>query len=202
MSKKLVVVTALLTAAALPVAAATIRVSTTIRVTSGTYNGQGNTYVSNGLGDGGQGESQQPIFRVENGATLTNAKIGAPAADGVHCYNGCILHNIHWLDVGEDAATKKSGTARMKIDGGSSVKAADKVFQVNAGGEMTANNHVSNGFSTFMRQNGGTGFCATLNVTNCRLSNGSMGVRTDSSCSTINLSGTTFTNVTTRSQKP
>src|SRR5688500_20081653 len=85
--------------------AATIQVSTTIRVTGTTFNCNGNTYVSNGLGDGSQSESQSPLFRVENGGTLTNCIIGAPAADGVHFYNGGTVSNVTWTDVGEDAAT-------------------------------------------------------------------------------------------------
>jgi pectate lyase C len=162
--------------------AATIQVSTTIRVTSGTFDGQNNTYVSNGLGDGSQDEGQSPIFRCENGATIQNVIIGAPAADGIHFYNGCTLRNVRWTDVGEDASTVKSA-GNVTIDGGFANIAADKVMQVNAATKYVIRNFSANDFGTFLRQNGGTGFTITVCAENITLSNGDRGFRTDSSSS-------------------
>jgi pectate lyase C len=162
--------------------AATIQVSTTIRVTSGTFDGQNNTYVSNGLGDGSQEEGQSPIFRCENGATIQNVIIAAPAADGIHFYNGCTLRNVRWTDVGEDASTVKSA-GNVTIDGGFANVAADKVMQVNAATRYVIRNFSANDFGTFLRQNGGTGFTITVCAENITLSNGDRGFRTDSSTS-------------------
>lgn len=96
--------------------AATV-VNETIRVEAGqTFDGKGQTYVANPdtLGDGSQAENQKPIFRLEAGATLKNVVIGAPAADGVHCYGNCTITNVIWQDVGEDELTlKSSGTVNI-----------------------------------------------------------------------------------------
>lgn len=173
---------ALLACGAVSARAATIQVSTTIRVTSGTFDGQNNTYVSNGLGDGSQDEGQSPIFRCENGATIQNVIIGAPAADGIHFYNGCTLRNVRWTDVGEDASTVK-GAGNVTIDGGFANVAADKVMQVNAATRYIIRNFSANDFGTFLRQNGGTGFTITVCAENITLSNGDRGFRTDSSTS-------------------
>lgn len=162
--------------------AATIQVSTTIRVTSGTFDGQNNTYVSNGLGDGSQDEGQSPIFRCENGATIQNVIIGAPAADGIHFYNGCTLRNVRWTDIGEDASTVKSA-GNVLIDGGFANVAADKVMQVNAATTYTIRNFSANDFGTFLRQNGGTTFTITVCAENITMTNGDRGFRTDSTTS-------------------
>ena len=70
------------------------------------------------IGDGGQSESQDPMFELANGATLQNVILGSPAGDGVHCEGTCTLRNVWWNDVGEDAATFK-GTS-----GGTSTSSA------------------------------------------------------------------------------
>ncbi|MBT9525533.1 MAG: pectate lyase [Rhizobacter sp.] len=104
--------------------------------------------ASNMRGD--QNESQIPMFRLNNGATVKNVVIGdgslgsgtalaAGGADGVHCYGVCNITNVYWADVGEDAATLKpqSGvTGRLTISGGAAFKAKDKVFQHNGNGTL------------------------------------------------------------------
>ena len=66
----------------------------TIVVSSGTYDGQCKTFVPIGMGDGGQGEDQDPVFRVENGATLKNVIIGEPGVDGIHLYTNATIDNV------------------------------------------------------------------------------------------------------------
>lgn len=99
---------------------------------------------------GTQSESQIPMFKLNNGATVKNVVIGdgslgsgtnlaAGGADGVHCYGQCNITNVYWADVGEDAATaiKLSGvTSKLTISGGAAFKAADKVFQHNGDGTV------------------------------------------------------------------
>ncbi len=46
------------------------------------------------MGDGGQSESQKPIFELADGATIKNVIIGSPAADGIHCKGSCTLVNV------------------------------------------------------------------------------------------------------------
>lgn len=73
-----------------------------------TYDGKGQRFVAGKeLGDGSQSENQDPVFRVEDGATLKNVVLGAPAADGVHTYGNVNIQNVKWQDVGEDALTVK-----------------------------------------------------------------------------------------------
>jgi hypothetical protein len=113
-----------------------VDVDATIPV-SGSFDGGLRRY--HGIGDGGQGESQDPMFELAPGATLRNVIIGAPAGDGVHCEGNCTLVNVWWEDVGEDAATFRGGTA-YTVDGGGARSASDKVFQHNGSGTVTIRN--------------------------------------------------------------
>jgi hypothetical protein len=67
---------------------------------------------------------------LEPGATLRNAIIGPAQAEGVHCRGPCVLENVWWEDVCEDAATFK-GSGPRYIRGGGAREASDKVFQHN-----------------------------------------------------------------------
>ncbi|WP_367130145.1 pectate lyase [Saccharothrix sp. HUAS TT1] len=92
-----------------------------------------------GIGDGGQGESQDPMFVVANGGTIENVILDAPAGDGIHCEGSCTIRNVWWNDVGEDAATFKAtgSSATYLVDGGGARSASDKVFQHNGAGTLT-----------------------------------------------------------------
>lgn len=123
-----------------PTASGDERLSDTIPV-SGVFDG-GMVRFS-GLGDGGQSEDQPPLFEVADGGTVKNVILGPPAGDGIHCRGSCILMNVWWEDVGEDAATlKDSGNPNptMVIDGGGAGNATDKVFQHNGGGLVVIRN--------------------------------------------------------------
>ncbi|MCZ8523296.1 MULTISPECIES: pectate lyase [Paenibacillus] len=186
--------------AALPAQAATVTVNSTIIVEAGkTFDGGGNTYVANSstLGDGSQAENQKPVFRVEAGGTLKNVTLGAPAADGVHCYGSCNITNVNWKDVGEDALTlKKSGT--VNITGGSAFKAYDKVFQANAAGTFNIKNFRADDIGKLLRQNGGTSYKVVMNVDSSDISNVKDSIlRTDSSTSTGRITNTRYHNVPT-----
>ncbi|WP_367128491.1 pectate lyase [Saccharothrix sp. HUAS TT1] len=92
-----------------------------------------------GIGDGGQGESQDPMFVVADGGTIENVILDAPAGDGIHCEGSCTIRNVWWNDVGEDAATFKAtgSSATYLVDGGGARSASDKVFQHNGAGTLT-----------------------------------------------------------------
>ncbi|MEX3617626.1 pectate lyase [Paenibacillus glucanolyticus] len=180
-------------------AAATV-VNETIRVEAGqTFDGKGQTYVANPdtLGDGSQAENQKPVFRLEAGATLKNLTIGAPAADGVHCYGNCTILDVTWADVGEDALTlKSSGT--VNITGGGAYKAYDKVFQINAAGTINIKNFKANDIGKLVRQNGGTTFKVVMNVENSDISQVKDAIlRTDSSTTTGRIVNTRYSGVPT-----
>jgi pectate lyase len=125
--------------AAVPPATGEQVVTETIEV-SGVFDGENKRFIGGGaLGDGGQDEGQDALFDLAPGATLQNVILGSPAADGVHCAGSCTLTNVHWEDVGEDAATFRGTNATVVVDGGSATAADDKVFQDNrgAGGSVT-----------------------------------------------------------------
>jgi hypothetical protein len=124
-----------------PTATGSVTVTATISV-SGTYDGKLRRFTASGLGDGDQSENQKPVFDLPNGGTLENVIIGAPGVDGIHCEGTCVLRNVWWEDVGEDAATFKSKSASdtMTVDGGGAAAANDKVFQHNGAGTFIIEN--------------------------------------------------------------
>jgi hypothetical protein len=139
-----------------PTPAESVKVSATIAV-SGTRDLGMRRYF--GIGDGGQGESQDPMFELADGAVLKNVVIGAPAGDGVHCKGSCKLINVWWEDVGEDAATFRGGAgSAFLVDGGGARSASDKVFQHNGGGTLTIRNFQISNFGKLYRS---CGNCST-----------------------------------------
>jgi hypothetical protein len=139
-------------ATAWPSAQGNVTVSKTTTVT-GTFDGGLKRFA--GIGDGGQGESQDPMFQLADGATLKNVILGTPAGDGIHCTGSCTLINVWWEDVGEDAATFKGGTsAKYTVDGGGARSASDKVFQHNGGGTLTVKNFQVSDFGKLYRSCG------------------------------------------------
>ena len=165
-----------------------VTVSSTIRVSSGTYDGGCKVFnATSALGDGSQNEGQKPVFIVENGATLKNVILGSNAADGIHFYGSANIDNIKWTNVGEDAMTvKQSGTINIKNI--SAFAGSDKFFQVNAASTINISNCVVDSMGKFLRQNGSTTFKIGVNVDSCQISNMSEGIfRTDSSVSTARI---------------
>jgi hypothetical protein len=106
---------------------------------TGTMDGEMVRYFGLGeLATASQDEGQEPLFILDNGATLENVILGEPAADGIHCQGSCTLRNVWWERVGEDAATFRGKTVNdvMLVEGGGASGARDKVFQSNAFGTM------------------------------------------------------------------
>ncbi|GAA4730398.1 pectate lyase [Phytohabitans rumicis] len=134
-----------------------VKVDDTIEVPKSGLDGKLKRYY--GIGDGGQSERQDPMFKLADGAVLENVIIGAPAGDGVHCTGSCTLKNVWWQDVGEDAATFKGGaSATYLVDGGGARSASDKVFQHNGGGTLTVKNFQVEDFGKLYRS---CGNCST-----------------------------------------
>jgi hypothetical protein len=121
---------------------------------SGTFDGGMKRYCC--IGDGGQGESQDPVFEVASGGTIQNVILGAPAGDGIHCLGTCTIRNVWWEDVGEDAATFMGGGSSYVIGGGARA-ASDKIFQHNGSGTVY--------ISGFYAENGGKLYRACGNCT-------------------------------------
>ncbi|MDH6228860.1 hypothetical protein M2169_005830 [Streptomyces sp. MJP52] len=153
-----------------PTANGSQAVSSTIEV-SGTYDGgMKRLYGSGDLGSGDQDESQPPMIRLADGATLQNVILGAPAADGVHCAGACTIKNVWWEDVGEDAATFRGGSSSTvrTIDGGGAKLAEDKVFQHNGVGTLVVKNFQVDDFGKLVRS---CGNCSTQNARHIQLQN-------------------------------
>ncbi|GAA0448041.1 pectate lyase [Actinoplanes capillaceus] len=153
--------------AAVPEATGEQVVTETIEV-SGVFDGENQRFIGGGaLGDGGQDEGQDPLFRLADGATLRNVILGSPAADGVHCAGSCTLSGVHWEDVGEDAATFRGAGATVVIENGSAANADDKVFQDNrgAGGSVTIRNFEVSNFGKLYRSCGNCSTQAARTVT-------------------------------------
>jgi len=162
-----------------------------------TDDGKGQRFVAGKeLGDGSQSENQDPCFSCEEeGATLINVVLGAPAADGVHTYENVNIQNVKWEDVGEDALTvKKKG--KVTIDGGSAQKASDKIFQINKASTFTVKNFTADNGGKFIRQLGGSAFHVDVIIDKCTITNMKEGIfRTDSKTSTVRMTNTRYSNV-------
>lgn len=173
-----------------------IAVNEPIVVDGGVFDGKGATYTaSSKLGDGGQSETQSPVFILKNGATLRNVDLGENGADGIHVYGGATLENVNWQNVGEDALTVKSA-GDVSIIGGSAKGATDKIFQINADTTFYLKDFVADGFTTLVRTNGGKQIDADVTIDGGSFSNGSNVFRTDSSLASVKfLSDITLDNV-------
>ncbi|APY85390.1 pectate lyase [Streptomyces alfalfae] len=125
----------------------------TIEVSGTRDGGLKRFYGSGDLGGDGQGEGQDPIFKLKDGATLKNVIIGSPAADGIHCQGSCTLENVWWEDVGEDAATfkGKSASSTYTVKGGGARKADDKVLQFNGAGKLVVTKFQVSDFGKLVR---------------------------------------------------
>ncbi|KAL2202632.1 pectate lyase [Sarocladium strictum] len=83
--------------------------------------------------------SQNAVFILENGATLSNVIIGKNQLEGVHCKGACTLKNVWFRDVCEDAISAL-GNGDVLIEGGGAQDASDKVVQHNGRGTVTIRN--------------------------------------------------------------
>lgn len=175
---------------------ANVPITSTILVKAGeVYDGKGNTIIASGMGDGSQAENQKPIFRLENGATLKNVKIGAPGCDGVHVYGNATLENVEWLDVGEDAMTLKSkGT--VTLNNCIAKLAYDKILQINADGTIILNNFRATTFGKVLRTNGSGQYTVTVTINGGTFSGGTNIVRTESKNLRVRYRNITTSNVT------
>ncbi|WFE93011.1 pectate lyase [Micromonospora sp. WMMD987] len=149
-----------------PSSAGSVGISGTVNV-SGTFDGGMKTYCC--IGDGGQGESQDPIFKIANGGTLQNVILGSPAGDGVHCEGTCTLRNVWWNDIGEDAATfKQTNGGTSYVIGGGARSGSDKTFQHNGNGTVNISGFYLKGSGKLYR---GCGNCTTSYTRHVRIDN-------------------------------
>lgn len=74
-------------------------------------------------------EGGDPVFDLQNGASISNVIIGPNQVDGIHCQGACTLTNVWWSAVCEDAFTIKNQAEDETtiITGGGASGAQDKV---------------------------------------------------------------------------
>lgn len=104
---------------------------------SGSFDGGYKTY-GRGVSCTGQveGDNEDAVFVLEDGATLKNVIIGKDQIEGVHCLGSCTITNVWWSAVCEDALTLK-GNGDATVTGGGATGAEDKVIQHNGLGTVT-----------------------------------------------------------------
>ncbi|KAE9276012.1 hypothetical protein PR003_g29176 [Phytophthora rubi] len=126
------------------------------------FDGKMQTFERSNVKCNGQSESgwQTGVFFVEAGGHLKNAIIGKNQMEGVHCdQHDCIIENVWWDDVCEDALSIKGGTASSvsKIIGGGARYADDKVIQQNGLGKVIIDGFYAEDVSKLYRSCGTCG---------------------------------------------
>ena len=141
-------------------------VNSTVKVPKSGLDGGMKRYCC--IGTGGQSESQDPMFELEDGAVLKNVIIGSPAGDGVHCKGRCTLQNVWWEDVGEDAATFRATNGDSYVIGGGARSASDKTFQHNGSGTVHITGFYAKNIGKLYR---GCGNCSTSHTRHVQIEN-------------------------------
>lgn len=106
--------------------------------------------VTCGEGEGGEADT---VFVLEDGASLSNAIIGADQLEGVYCLGACTVTNVWWEAVCEDALSAK-GTGDVLVSGGGAQGASDKVVQHNGAGTVTIDGFEVSDFGKLYRSCG------------------------------------------------
>lgn len=161
-----------------------LTITCTIEVIGSTWDGGGVEIVAEGMGDGSQAESQDPIFAISNG-TVRNVTINPPACDGLHFIGGSgTISNVYVPDIGEDVCTvKKPGTYTVNM---TAHEAADKWGQINDLCTITFTSCVGNNMGKFIRQNGGKTWKCVIYIDGATLSGVDEAVvRSDSTTTTV-----------------
>ncbi|KXT16925.1 hypothetical protein AC579_4755 [Pseudocercospora musae] len=80
--------------------------------------------------------SDNAVFILANGASISNVIIGSRQLEGIHCKGACTLTNVWFRDVCEDAISAL-GNGNVLISGGGANGASDKIVQHNGRGTVT-----------------------------------------------------------------
>ncbi|KAG3052733.1 hypothetical protein PI124_g23841, partial [Phytophthora idaei] len=126
------------------------------------FDGKMKTFERSDVSCEGQTESgsDTAVFKVEAGGHLKNVIIGKNQMEGVHCdKHDCIIENVWWDDVCEDALSVKGGTASSvtKVIGGGARYADDKVIQHNGFGTVEIDGFYGEDISKLYRSCGTCG---------------------------------------------
>ncbi|KAG1697268.1 hypothetical protein DVH05_016553 [Phytophthora capsici] len=156
-----------------PASKGTVKFSQAYIVKAGeVFDGKMKTYERSDVSCQEQTESgaDTSVFKVEAGGHLKNVIIGKNQMEGVHCdKHDCIIENVWWDDVCEDALSVKGGTASSvtKVIGGGARYADDKVIQHNGFGTVDIDGFYGEDISKLYRSCGTCGNRPkTVNVKN------------------------------------
>ncbi|EEY64722.1 polysaccharide lyase, putative [Phytophthora infestans T30-4] len=146
-----------------PASKGTVQYSKAYVVKAGeVFDGKMKTFERSDVSCEGQSESgaDTAVFNVEAGGHLKNVIIGKNQMEGVHCdKHDCIIENVWWDDVCEDALSVKGGTASSvtKVIGGGARYADDKVIQHNGFGTVDIDGFYGEDISKLYRSCGTCG---------------------------------------------
>ncbi|RPA72330.1 hypothetical protein BJ508DRAFT_319836 [Ascobolus immersus RN42] len=161
-----------------PAAAGTTLAASAITIKSGqSLDGKMMRYDRNSKVCADQTETgeKDAMFILEDGATISNVIIGPNQAEGIHCKGNCVINNVWWEDVCEDAATFKAASGTSYVNGGGARKASDKVFQHNGFGTVAIKNFYVEDYGKLYRSCGncsGNGKARTVTIDNVVAKNG------------------------------
>ncbi|KDN37694.1 hypothetical protein RSAG8_09962, partial [Rhizoctonia solani AG-8 WAC10335] len=154
------------------------------KVITGTFDGGNVRYNRGGGACNAQKDAgdREPVFLLENGATLKNVVIGANQVEGVHCRGSCNIYNVWFEDVCEDAITLRQTSGTTNIVGGGAMNASDKVVQHNGGGIVNIDSYCVQDFGSLYRGCGNckTQYKRTVNISNVIAKNGKLLARVNS----------------------
>jgi pectate lyase C len=189
------------------VSTGTVVVSTTIRITSGTYDGGCRTYLPGpGMDLNSHSETvaaRSVLFRVENGARLRNVIISPSpwlaSARAINIYAGATLENINITKVSGEIAisVKSAGTVNIsKITSVDSVETHINAIGVNT--MVRISNCIFKNARKVYRQNGGSTYPTIVTIDRCDISGMRDQVfRTDSAVATAALTNSRLHDVRT-----
>ncbi|KAF8922715.1 putative pectate lyase F [Mucidula mucida] len=143
----------------LPDNTGTVSNSAVIEIAAGeTFDGGWKKYDRGSGACNGQSEGdwEDAVFYLHEGATLQNVVIGANQAEGVHCTGYCTLNFVWFEDVCEDAISIKNDKAGdyTNIIGGGAFHADDKIVQHNGCGTVNIINFYAYDYGKLYRSCG------------------------------------------------
>jgi len=142
-----------------------------------TYDGKGEVLTADtkamGADMGEQSEKQRPLFLLAPGAGIKNVTITDPGCEGIHLMGDNVLDNIHWEDVGEDAASVRSyfPGGKITIKNSKAFKASDKMFQFNTSCSVSIENFVGDGMGKLVRHMGSQDVPFNIDLNNVTVTN-------------------------------
>jgi predicted neuraminidase len=120
-----------------------------------------------------QSEDQRPLFLLAPGAGIKNVTITDPGCEGIHTMGDNVLDNIHWGDVGKDAASVRSyfSGGKITIKNSKAFKASDKMFQFNTSCSVRIENFVGDDMGKLVRHMGSQDVPFHIDLNNVKVTN-------------------------------